>query len=247
MKRTASNCYSELFARCTYQEWLQLLCLPNYRDFINTALEINTKYKFDAQRKNRWLYACGLAFTGSRDKRQINEFYKLFEKNNINPKKFALDVIDLLTCTHYKKNTLKLHGAPNSCKSLIAKFICEPFLTCHINNHNSENEFYLSNAIMKVIIWADELFLTPATAEDFKGVLGGQPVDISQKYVSKQVLERTPVIITSNYDKFGRGHLPDVDEIALNNRCYIYRFTIAFEPAIKLNFENFYYFLTDNV
>lgn len=41
---------------------------------------------------------------------------------------------------------------------------------------------------------------------------------------------RTPMIITSNYQKFGRGHLTHTDEMALQSRCFVFDFTHAFVP-----------------
>ena len=103
-----------------------------------------------------------------------------------------------------------------------------------MNNHGSENEFYLSNMLKKSIILCEELYITITTAEDFKSVLVGQPIDITKKFNEKQLSQRTPFVITSNYSRFGRGHLPPTVENALSIRCYNYILNSAFKPLCKL-------------
>ena len=68
-------------------------------------------------------------------------------------------------------------------------------------------------------------------------------IDISKKYVGRQLLTRTPFVITSNYTRFGRGHLPPTDENALCSRCFTYQFQAVYKPPIMLNSRQFYHFL----
>lgn len=95
----------------------------------------------------------------------------------------------------------------------------------------------------KSIILCEELYITIATAEDFKSVLGGQVIDIAKKFNEKQLLCRTPIIITSNYSRFGRGHISSVDENALCLRCYTFTFQVAYKPLCKLTSKQFYNFI----
>lgn len=133
-----------------------------------------------------------------------------------------------------KLNCLRIIGTSNSCKSLIAQLLVKDFISAYVNNHNSENEFYLSCFLNKAICLCEELMVTPATGEDFKSILGGAKIDISKKYTSKQTLIRTPIIVTSNHKKFGRGHLSPADESALDNRCFTYHFNTPYKPSIKI-------------
>lgn len=80
-----------------------------------------------------------------------------------------------------------------------------------------------------------------------KSVLGGQNIDVAKKFNEKQLLCRTPVIITSNYSRFGRGHLCPTDELALCLRCNTYNFTIAYKPKIRLDTYQFYQFLLSHM
>lgn len=177
------------------------------------------------------------------DCQQQEEFAKIFKINNIDPKFFSHCLKAILNKENNKINCMRFIGSPNSGKTLIANCIVEPFIACYNNNHGSENEFYLSNFLNKSIILCEELYITIATAEDMKSVLGGQNIDIAKKFNEKQLLSRTPVIITSNYDRFGRGHLSPIDENALSLRCYTFRFTTEIKPLCQLDSNQFYLFM----
>lgn len=201
----------------------------------------------DLQRVDMFKYACMYALSENSDPVAFAEFDKIFNLNNINISYFVKCLKSVLNKTERKINAMRLIGVPNSGKTLLANCICEPFITCYNNNHGSENEFYLSNMLNKSIILCEELYVTVATAEDFKSVLGGQPIDIAKKFSEKQLLSRTPVIITSNYDRLGRGHLSQTDENALRLRCFTFDFNLPFQPAIKLTSCQFYLYILSHV
>lgn len=243
MKTTQSRSISELYDRCTYEDWKEISKNADYFSLIKTGLELYIKSNLDLQRKNMFNYACKIASKCDTDERQFEEIRKIFIMNNIDSTKFANDLRTILNKTEIKINSLRLYGCSNSCKTLIANCICSPFITCYMNNHGSENEFFMSNMLNKSIILCEELYITVATAEDFKSVLGGQPLDIAKKFNEKQCLSRTPCIITSNWTKFGRGHLPAIDENALCLRCKNYMFTSKVTPALKIEWQQFYLFM----
>lgn len=216
---------------------------PNYYEIIKTSIELHVKYKLDLQRKDMWCYATKLAMEVATDPAQQEEIGMIFRNLDINPSNFAMDLYKVINRCEHKVNCLRLVGVPNSCKTLIANCIAAPFITCYANNHGSENEFYLSNFLNKSLILCEELYVTIATAEDFKSVLGGQPIDIAKKFNEKQLLCRTPVIITSNYSRFGRGHLSPVDEHALALRCRTFYFGKAYKPKIQIDWQQFYLFM----
>ena len=99
----------------------------------------------------------------------------------------------------------------------------------------------------KSIIQCEGLHNTIATAEEFKSVLGGQPIDIARKFNEKQLLQRTPVVITSNYSRFGPGHLPPTDENALSIRCYTYILNSAYKKLCKFEWQQFYLYLLNHL
>nr|QTE03890.1 MAG: nonstructural protein [Tarsiger cyanurus densovirus] len=248
IQRTESRSCSELYDKCTFSDWQEIVLFgPGYHELVKSGLELYIKKQLDTQRAGMWNFAISNALKTSIDLEQFLEFKRILVSNDIHPHEFAQNVREILNKTHFKKNSIRLIGAPNSCKTLLANMICAPFICCHLNNHGSENEFFASNMLNKAIIHCEELYLTTATAEDFKSFLGGQDIDVAKKFQEKQLLLRTPCIITSNHNTFGRGHLPAVDENALNLRCFTYHFSNAVMPKVTLDWRQFYLFLNDHV
>lgn len=236
---------SELYDKCTFAEWQEISCHGNYHELIKTAIEIYVKYNLELQRTNLWQYATTRALRVLKDVRQHEEFAAIFSANDIDPHDFASSLHKVLSKSDSKINCFRMIGTPNSGKTLLANCIVDPFVCCYNNNHGSENEFYLSNFLNKSIILCEELYITIATAEDMKSVLGGQPIDVAKKFNEKQLLSRTPVIITSNYDRFGRGHISTVDELALSLRCLTFRFRRSVKPEVKLDSYQFYQYMLE--
>lgn len=199
------------------------------------------------QRRNLWTYVTTICLTEAADNEQFQNFDKIFALNNIKKNEFAKDVCAWLSKKDMKINGFRIFGLPDTCKSLIANLLVNPFITCYMNNHGSENEFYLANMLNKSVILCEELYVTIATCEDLKSVLGGQNIDIAKKYDEKQLLSRTPVIITSNYALFGRGHLSPTDENALRIRCRNYQFNTQYTPTCRLTSNQLYLYLLNYV
>lgn len=238
---------SELYDKCTYNDWKELCEYLNYHELVKTGIELYVKYKLNKQRENMFSYACKQALEEKPIEEIQLEFKRLFKTNKICPREFSKNLLTILNKKENKLNTLRLWGVPNSGKTLIANCIAKPFITCYNNNHGSENEFYMSNFLNKSLLLCEELYITVSTAEDMKSVLGGQPIDIAKKFNEKQLLCRTPVIITSNHAKFGRGHLSPTDENALCLRCISYQFTHEFKPRAQLSSNQFYLFVISNL
>lgn len=220
-----------MFDKCTCDEFSEIIYFGKYMESANLALELFVKDSLEMQRKNRWEYF--LSFQKYLPD-QENELIRLFHTQRINIVQFFQCLKEVLNCTWPKINTLKIQGIPNSGKTMLAQLIGKPFITCYANNHGSENEFFLSNFLNKSVILCEELYVTQATCEDFKQILGGCPIDIDKKFQSKQIWMRTPIIITSNYQKFGRGHLPSRDEQALQLRCFTFDFNYSFTPTTMI-------------
>lgn len=237
----------ELYDKCTFAEWQDVCTFPNYHDLIKTGLELYIKFNLDIQRLDMFKFAGHEALKECPDLEQFNQLDLIFKVNNICPRNFAKSLKEILNKETNKINCLRLIGVPNSGKTLLANLICEPFIVCYNNNHGSENEFYLSNMLNKSIILCEELYITIATAEDMKSVLGGQPIDVAKKFNEKQLLSRTPVIITSNYEKFGRGHLCPTDEKALSLRCHTFNFRATVKPTCKILSNQFYLYILSHI
>lgn len=238
---------SELYDKCKFYEWQDICNMQQYHELIKTAIELSRKYNLDIQRMDMFKFAASKALSREVDIQQQEEFKRIFEVNNINVPYFAACLYNVLNKVDFKINCLRFVGVPNSCKTLIAGCIAKFFVCCHNNNHGSENEFYMSNLLNQALIWCEELYVTIATAEDFKSVLGGQPIDISKKFNEKQLLSRTPALLTSNYLRFGRGHLSPTDENALALRCYTFNFICEYKPNCYLDAYQFYQFILSHL
>lgn len=241
--QTKSRSTSELYDNCTFQDWQRIICIPNYHELIKSAIELYIKYLLDIQRVDLWDYAMNECKNIEINNEQYNEIKKIFYINNVDPFEFATNIKLWMKCSLNKKNGFRITGEFDSGKSLIATSICYPFVKCHMNNHGSENEFFLSNMLNKSLILCEELFVTPATCEDMKSILGGAPIDISKKFNEKQILKRTPTFCTSNHKLFGRGFLNPIDENALAIRCFNYTFTHRFTPSCLIEWQQVYLFL----
>lgn len=232
---------SELFDKCSSDEFANLLYqCTNYHKMIMPALDLFIKDSLELQRRNRWDYMVSYAKFNYDEEAEL---LRLFRTQGIDPVEFATKLKSVFTCEKPKINCVRLYGAPNSGKTLIAQLICSCFIACYANNHGSENEFFLSNFLNKAVILCEELYITQATSEDFKSILGGANIDIPKKYSEKQILSRTPVIVTSNFELFGRGHLNHVDEKALANRCYSFNFSFSFTPKLQISAPSMFHFL----
>lgn len=232
---------SELYDKCTSDEFASMIYnSENYHKTLLAALEIFIKDSLELQRRNRWEYLLSFSAPNMEEEREI---LRLFQTQNIDPVFFAECLKSVLMCERPKINSFKIHGVPNSGKTLIAQLICQPFISCYANNHGSENEFFMSNFLNKSLILCEELYITQATCEDFKSILGGVPIDICKKHQEKQIWSRTPVIITSNFAKYGRGHLSAIDETALSLRGFTFEFNQSFVPKMLITLPSFAHFL----
>lgn len=232
---------SELYDKCTADEFSSLVYYSfDYHKCLLSALEIFIKDSLELQRRHRWEYLLSISAPNMEEEAEI---LRLFQTQRVNPIEFANCLKEVLLCNHPKINCLKIYGVPNSGKSLLASLIVSPFITCYANNHGSENEFFMSNFLNKSVILCEELYITQATCEDFKSILGGAAIDISKKHQEKQIWSRTTVIVTSNFKKYGRGHLSPLDEQALEKRQYEFHFPMPFTPKCNITAPSMAHFL----
>lgn len=223
---------SELYNLCTADEWASLCySSANYNRDITVALDIYIKDSLECQRRDRWEWLISYqSFLPDEE----TEILKCLLANKIDPIVFMTQLKIILDCSEHKKNTFKLWGIPDSGKSLLSQLICKNFICSFVSNHGSEQEFFFSNFLNKSILSCEELYVTTATVEDYKSILGGAPIDIPKKFNEKQLMSRTPIILTSNYKLFGRGHLTPVDEQALQSRCFSFEFICIYKPRVTV-------------
>lgn len=181
------------------------------------------------QRQDRVLT---LASNSTHDIDSCKVMNKHLYKSGIDCAEFKQSVIDLLRCTHPKKNALYLFGPVNNGKSVIARAICDPFVQYIGTMSGCAGEHYFDDMLQKSIILLEELWTVQNIVDDYKSILSGYQIALNLKNVQKRSrLVRTPCIITSNYAELGRNFINSLDEAAVRERCYIFMFKEKFEPG----------------
>lgn len=111
-------------------------------------------------------------------------------------------------------------GSSNSGKSMLF----DTFTKAYFNNcygqpvHNPRSGFPFGDCLNKRVILYEEPMITDDNIEDMKKILGGQDHKVDVKYKSQVHIERTPVLITSNYRL--EAKLGDAVGNTLSNRCF---------------------------
>lgn len=229
-----ARCVSELYDKCSADEWASLLYISgmNYTRDLQYALDIYIKDNLEFQRMDRWEWLISFQVYLPTEEQEI---ISLLQAQGIDVDYFFECLRIVLLCKDHKINTIRLWGTPDSGKSLIARLIVRYFICPSTNNHGSDSPFFFSNFLNKSIALCDELFVTPATCDDYKSILGGGDIDVNKKNIQeKQNMSRTPIILTSNYAKFGRGHLNAIDEEALQTRCFSFYFPVIYKPKVTV-------------
>lgn len=202
----------------------------NFKFLVSMEIEIFLQKNYKLECEDPWGLICRPPH-GNKDK-----FETLLKGMNLDIPYFMNCLYTVFNKLHDKKNTIRLVGPVDACKTLcieliLDRFICKRFIT----NHGSLSDFYLSQLQNCSVYHLEELFVTPATADDFKSVLGGKSLDVNTKHcIKRQRLSRTPGFITTNYNQMGRGMIIPLDEHALNMRCFSFILSNAYKPVDKI-------------
>ncbi|KAL4232216.1 hypothetical protein ACF0H5_009790 [Mactra antiquata] len=115
-----------------------------------------------------------------------------------------------------KKN--KLPGASNAGKTYLCKLIIP--IDSIAGYHTTSKEFPFGEAVYQPVILINELTIeSTAKAELYKNVLGGEPTQVNIKNRPSQIMERKPVILTTNQHIW--KYITN-ERQPLLNRCYVY-------------------------
>lgn len=233
---------SALLSSVSDKELKKIISIKNYKSLLASTQDQYNVVSYVRQRRDRLTHLFNSTVSDSSDNASIIE--GILRRNGIAPEIFARDVFDWISCNHQKKNAFFIHGVKNSGKTLIAKLLCAPFVCHYATNQGIMNDFYYEGFLNKTIVHIEEPLFIPQIAEDMKSILSGAPISVNEKHKSaKQILQRTPVFMTSNHHKLGRGYLGVIDERALLARCYIYCFKYEYEPTCVLNPNDMIHFL----
>ena len=167
----------------------------------------------------------------------VSEFLdQLFENNNINLRLFLKDLFTVLNKKHFKKNTFRIWGVPDSGKSMILRAIANQYYANIQGVSGCASDFYFADMVRKSLILLEELWVIPTTCDDFKSLLSGYSFQVAVKHSNRrETIERTPVLVTGNHDTYGKGYLDSTDEDALQRRTFSYYFSAEFHCPVELN------------
>jgi len=210
--------------------------------FLNLCIDQARHILLHRQSKCRWSWFLSRA---SQDTSESAEWARWFTTQRINPQKFASDLKCLLTMNDFKRNCLRLWGPASTGKTLVIKAIASHFLAHYQGMCGAHSDFAHEGFINVAVAVVEEVFLLPKEADDWKSLMCGQNLSVNNKYKPKQQIKRTPILMTSNHYKLGRGYLKPHDETAFHTRMFDYPCNNAFEPKFMLTGPGFSRYISD--
>ncbi|KAL4240793.1 hypothetical protein ACF0H5_001581 [Mactra antiquata] len=179
--------------------------------------QINTEKYYDwYMRFNPNIYANKTSFLTWEQTQGFLYFWTL--EQQINPNDLVRNMHNVLKQTNPKKNTLYFQGASNAGKTYLCKLLIP--IDSIAGYHTTSKEFPFGEAVYQPIILINELTIeSTAKAELYKNVLGGEPTQVNIKNRPSQIMERKPVVLTTNHHiwKYVTN-----ERQSLQNRCYVY-------------------------
>lgn len=119
-------------------------------------------------------------------------------EQNIQPANLISDMHSILKMTEQKINTLYLQGASNAGKTFLLKGLVP--IDSKVGYHTTSKDFPFGEAVNFPLIMINELTIeSPAKAEVYKNIFGGEPTQINIKNKPSQLMGRKPVLVTNNH------------------------------------------------
>ncbi|CDS36689.1 non capsid protein NS 1 [Echinococcus multilocularis] len=158
--------------------------------------------------------------SGPSRKESIQWLEDMFSANAIAVVDFAITLRIIMNCEDEKINTLVLYGPTNTGKSLICKLMTSFLEHGSVMRRQEASAFAYENLLNRKVALMEEPKICAANQQDLKQILGGEPFEVHTKYQNPDLLERLPVVVTTNEPLGVR--LSDVDAAATEGRCKIY-------------------------
>lgn len=227
--------YTQFKEESSYSDYVKYI----YEEpMVKAACRIAYKKKYEIEKEDPLYYF--------RKKEDGNSsfFVKLFLANNINPKKFAESFITWISRGHSRKNTLFLFGDIKTGKTLIAN-ILKDLYTYKTWVNSTTSTFSFGNLTYANLIHIDEPFLTPLVLEDFKSLTCGSTLTPDVKYEEPTPIKKTPLLITSNFEKLGRGYAPPLSEESIKDKSWCFHFSTKFDTQENISSKDFITFIQE--
>lgn len=127
-------------------------------------------------------------------------YQRILEYNDIDMYDFSHFIFQIMDKKLTKINTVILKGPPNAGKTLIAESIAKAAIFyCNIQKFSKGQNFVFMDAVGVRCCMINEPRFTDEWVESLKNIFEGCPVHVDVKFLSGQMLERTPVVITTNH------------------------------------------------
>nr|XP_014287221.1 uncharacterized protein LOC106687706 [Halyomorpha halys] len=125
-----------------------------------------------------------------------------------------------------KHNCILIKGVPSVGKTWFANLLGKLMInTGYIGNSNRYNQFPFQDCPRRNLLIFDEPNVEPSSYENFKLLFAGTPLSANIKYESRNLVNRTPVIICCNSDPF--PHNPE-----FNSRIYRYTWNTRIDSIL---------------
>ncbi|AWA28230.1 NS1 [Iteravirus sp.] len=117
--------------------------------------------------------------------------------------KFITDLYEILEKKHQKTNTFQIVSPPSAGKNFFIETVLAFYWnTGVIQNFNRYNNFPLMEAVNRRVNYWDEPNFEPDATETLKKLFAGTALKATVKFQKEANVQKTPVIITANQDKF---------------------------------------------
>nr|QVW56785.1 MAG: nonstructural protein NS1 [Saxicola torquata Iteradensovirus] len=132
-----------------------------------------------------------------------NDQLEYFDSVDDAKRKFITDLYEILEKKHQKTNTFQIVSPPSAGKNFFIETVLAFYWnTGVIQNFNRYNNFPLMEAVNRRVNYWDEPNFEPDAVETLKKLFAGTALKATVKFQKEANVQKTPVIITANYDKF---------------------------------------------
>nr|WPR17604.1 MAG: non-structural protein NS1 [Pot worm parvo-like virus 2] len=184
-----------------WKTYLQLMSLTSWDLLVKKAIEL-----YKTEDKAMKFYDRFGTDTETEEYHSLEDTIKIFDKwfihQNISKEEFINKFKQVLNKELPKVNTFYLVGEASSGKSWIVRSI-QPYYTYmgECNGGDAQKSSFIWQPMVDASLgMMEECFITQAMVDQAKLVLEGSPTMVNIKGKAHQMLERTPIIITSNQD-----------------------------------------------
>nr|QTE03882.1 MAG: nonstructural protein [Turdus hortulorum parvoviridae sp.] len=215
-----------------WETYVKLMCIPSFDVVQKKSIELFKTEQMHMPCSKRFMEDRAETLDECKSFLSFKASMELLESwlkhNAIDKADFRTNIFNVLGRKIPKKNSFMIQGPPNSGKSYVLRSLV-PYYVYWGEVHGTANyNFQWQGCLETSLIMMEEPMLTPETVEQAKLVLEGAPTMVNVKCKAPQLLQPTPVLITSNNDlwKFASGARE-----ALEARMYHYK--VKPYPALK--------------